>query len=74
MIVKIVQTTIKSLKTSIGAITNNPEKPKFVSDYIKTKKMSKNVVKKLPFVTRYVPNQYNTEEMCDWVILEMVKR
>ena len=74
MIVKIVQTTIKSLKTSTGAITNNPEKPKFVSDYIKTKKMSKNVVKKLPFVTRYFPNQYNTEDMCDWVILEMVKR
>ena len=43
---------------------------KVIPDYLKTKKMCKNGVKKLPFVINYVPNQYKTQEICDKVILE----
>ena len=43
---------------------------KIVPDYLKTKKMCKNAVKKLAFVINYVPNQYKTQEICDKVILE----
>ena len=32
--------------------------------------MSKHAVKKLPFVIRYVPDQYKTQQMCDKAILE----
>ena len=42
---------------------------KVVPDYLKTKKMCKNAVKKLPLVIKYVPNQYKTQEICDKVIL-----
>ena len=36
---------------------------KFVPDHFKTKKMCKHAVKKLPFVIRYVPDQYNTRQI-----------
>ena len=42
---------------------------KLVSDHFKTKKMYKHAVKKLQFVVRYVPEWYNTQEMCDKHIL-----
>ena len=32
--------------------------------------MSKHAVKKLPYLLRYVPDQYKTEQMCDKAILE----
>ena len=32
--------------------------------------MCKHAVKKLPFVIRYVPDQYKTQQMCDQAILE----
>ena len=32
--------------------------------------MWKNAAKKLPFVIRYVPDWYKTQEICDKVILE----
>ena len=32
--------------------------------------MSKHAVKKLPYLLRYVPDQYKTQQMCDKVILE----
>ena len=48
----------------------NPEILKFVPDHLKTKKMCKDAVKKLPFRIKYVPNQYKTEQMCDKAILE----
>ena len=35
---------------------------KFVPDYLKTKKMCKHAVKILPFVTRYVPDEYKSQE------------
>lgn len=34
---------------------------RFVSDYLKAKKMVKNAVEKLLFVTKDVPDQYNTK-------------
>ena len=33
---------------------------KFVPDHLKTKKMCKQAVKKLPFLIRYIPDQYKT--------------
>ena len=36
----------------------NPKMLGFVSDYLKTKKMCKNAVKKFPFAIRYVPHRY----------------
>ena len=39
---------------------------KFVPDHVKTKKLCKYVVKKLPYLLRYVPDQ----EMCDKAGLE----
>ena len=44
----------KSSKISIRTIMTNPEILKFVSDRLKTKKMCKHTVKKLPFVIRHV--------------------
>ena len=32
--------------------------------------MSKHALKNLPFVIRYVPDQYKTQQMCDKAILE----
>ena len=46
----------KSVKTSIGTDMRNPEMLKFVSDHLKTKKICKDAVKKLPSPLRYVPD------------------
>ena len=43
---------------------------KFVSDHLKTKKMCKHRVRKLPYLLRYVPDQCKTQQMCDKAILE----
>ena len=43
----------------------NLEMLKFASYYLKTKKMCKHTVKKLPYLLRYVPDQYKTRQ---WVI------
>ena len=53
----------KTLKKSIGTVMRNPEMLKIVTDHLKTKKMCKYVVKKLPF-------QYKTQQMFDKAILE----
>ena len=50
----------KSLNISIGTVMKNLEMIKFVPDHLKTKKMGKHAVKKLPFRLRYVPDQYQT--------------
>ena len=60
----------ESLKISIGAIMKNPEMQRFFLNHLKTKKMCKNVVKKLFFVIRYVLDQYEIQEMYDKVIPE----
>ena len=46
----------RTLKISIGAITKDPER--FVPDHLKTKKICKQAVENLPFVAKYVPDQY----------------
>ena len=53
---------------------NNPEMLKFVPDHLKTKKMFKNAVKKLPFFIMYVPDRYKIQQMCDKVSLKSVER
>ena len=46
----------KSLSISIETVMRNPEMLKFVPDHLKTKKMCKHAVKKLPYLLRYVPD------------------
>ena len=46
----------KTLKISIGVIIKNLVKLKLVPDHLRIKKTYKNAVKKLPFLTMYVPN------------------
>ena len=48
----------------------NPEMLKFVPDHVKTKKMFKHVVKKLPYQLKYVPDQFKTQQMYDKAISE----
>ena len=48
----------------------NPKILRFVSDPHKTKKMCKHAVKKLPFVMRFIPHRYITQEILDKAILE----
>ena len=63
----------KSVKTSIGTVMKNQEMLNFVLDLLKTKKMCKHAVKKLPFLTRSVSDQYKTQQMRDKTILEKVE-
>ena len=50
----------KSPNISTRTVMKNPEMLKFVSDHLKTKKMCKHAVRKLPYLLRYVPNQFKT--------------
>ena len=60
----------KYLNISIGIVMKNPEMLKFVLDHLKTKKMFKHAVKKLPFLLRYAPDQYQTQQICDKAIFK----
>ena len=60
----------KSPKISIEVVIKNPELLKFVADHLKTKTMRKHANKRLRFVIRYVPNQYQNQQICDKAILE----
>ena len=60
----------KSLYSSIGTVMRNLGMLKFVPDHIKTRKMCKHAVQKLPILIRYVPDQYKTQRMCDKAISE----
>ena len=44
--------TYKSLNISIGTVMKNPEMLTFVSDHLKTKKLWKHPVRKLPYVLK----------------------
>ena len=48
----------------------NPETLEFVPGHLKTKKQCKHAIKKLPFLLRYVPDKYKTQQMSDKAILE----
>ena len=52
----------KSINISIGTVMKNPEILKFVPGHLKTKKMCKHAVKNLPFLIRYVPDKYKTQQ------------
>ena len=54
----------KSLKISIGAIMKNLQLLRFVPDHVKTKIISKHVVKKLIFAIRFVLDWYKID--CFW--------
>ena len=43
---------------------------KFIPDHLKTKVICKHAVEKIPFVIRYVHDQYQTQQMYDKVVLE----
>ena len=60
----------KSFNISTGTVMRNPEMSKFVSDDLKTKKMCKNVVKKLLFLIWYAPGRYKTHQICNKLIAE----
>ena len=64
----------KFLCISIGTVMKNTEIVKFVLDHLvkknHLKKMCKHTVKKLPYLLRYVPDQYKTRQMSDKAILE----
>ena len=60
----------RSLNINIGTVKKNLEIIKFVPDHLKTKKMCKHAVKKLPYLLRYVPDQCKTQQICDKAILE----
>ena len=46
----------KSLNINIGRVMKNPEMIEFVPDHVKTKRMCKLAVKKLPYLLGYVPD------------------
>ena len=46
---------------------------KFVPNHLKTKKICKHGIRKLPYLLRYVPDWYETQKMCNKAILEMVE-
>ena len=50
----------KSLNINIGTVMKNPEMLISVLDHLKTKKMCKHTVKRLPYLLRYVSDKYKT--------------
>ena len=60
----------KVLNISTVTVMKNTEIFKFVPNHLKTKKMYKHAVKKLPYLLRYVSDQYKTQQMRDRAILK----
>ena len=60
----------KYLNISIRTVMKNSKMLKFALDHLKTKKMSKHAVKKIPFLIRHVPDKCKTQQMCNKAILE----
>ena len=60
----------KSLNIGNGTVTKNPEMLKFVLIILKLKTCVSMQLKKLPYLFRYVPDQYKTQQICDKAILE----
>ena len=52
----------KPLNINIGTVMKNVEMLKFAPDHLKTKKVCKHAVKKLPYLLRFVPDQYKTQQ------------
>ena len=64
--------THMSLSISIGTVMRNPEMLKFVPDHLKTKQMCNYAVQKLPFVIRYVSDQYKTKCVIKLLIIMLM--
>ena len=60
----------KSLNINIGTVMKNPQMLKFVLVCLKTIKVCQHAEKKLPCLLRHVPDQYNTQKICDKAILQ----
>ena len=60
----------KPLNKSIGTNITDAEMFRLFSDHLKTKTMCKHRVQKLPLITKYVRDQYKTQQMYDKVTLE----
>ena len=56
--------TYKSILISIGTIIRNSEILNLFLIILKLKKICKHVVKKLPYLLRYVPDQHKTQQVC----------
>ena len=52
----------KSSNISIAAVIKNPGMLKFVPNRLETKQLCNCGVKKLPFLIRYISNQYKTKK------------
>ena len=59
----------KSRNINIGIVMKNPEMSKFAPEYLKTNSICKHVVKKLPYLLRYVLDRYKTQQICHKAIL-----
>ena len=46
----------------------NPEMWQFIPDHLKTETLCNHVIKKLPYLLRYVPDQYEPQQMYDEAI------
>ena len=57
----------KTFKINIEWTVKNPEILRFVLNHLKTKNMPRNPVSNFPFVIKYFPDQYKTQEICDKV-------
>ena len=53
----------KSLNISIGTVMKDSEISKLVPNNFKIKKMCSHAVKKLPYLLRYVADQYKTQKL-----------
>ena len=47
---------------------------RFTPDHLKTNKLCKHAVKKMPFVIRYVLHRNKIQEMIDKAVMEKVER
>ena len=63
----------RSLIVSIVIVMRNLHMLKFVPHHPKTEKICKLAVKKLHFLIRYVPYQYNTQQMFLKAIVKVVE-
>ena len=47
---------------------------RLVHNHLKTNKMCKNAVEKLPIILKYILDKYKTQQLCDKAILENAGR
>ena len=69
----------KSLNINIWTVMKNPAMLINVPDHLKTTKTCEQVVTKLRYLSRFAPDQYKTQQMCDkatrkcWKLLQKPK-